>query len=88
MVKTVLTKLENELKGLKQALLVDIPTEIAHAASQGDLSENAEYEQALAKRDMYQAKMVNLEKRISELASLNVTNLPKDRAAYGSSLTL
>lgn len=88
MVKTVLTKLENELKGLKQALLVDIPTEIAHAASQGDLSENAEYEQALAKRDMFQAKMVNLEKRISELASLNVTNLPKDRAAYGSSLTL
>lgn len=88
MVKTVLTKLENELRGLKQALLVDIPTEIAHAASQGDLSENAEYEQALAKRDMFQAKMVNLEKRISELASLNVTNLPKDRAAYGSSLTL
>ncbi len=88
MVKTVLAKLENELKSLKQALLVDIPAEIAHAASQGDLSENAEYEQALAKRDMYQAKMVHLEKRISELASLDVGNLPRDRAAYGSRLTL
>lgn len=88
MVKNVLNKLENDLKALKQALLVDIPAEIAHAASQGDLSENAEYEQALAKRDMFQAKVVNLEKRITEVASLNVTNLPKDRVAYGSQVKL
>ena len=41
MPKHVLAKLEAELKVLKQALLVDIPKEIASAASQGDLSENA-----------------------------------------------
>lgn len=88
MPKHVLAKLEHDLRDLKQALLVDIPAEIAHAAAQGDLSENAEYEQALAKRDMYQAKMVAMEKRIAEVATLDITRLPKDKAAYGSRVTL
>ena len=88
MPKHVLAKLEAEVKALKQALLVDIPKEIAAAASQGDLSENAEYEQALAKRDMFQAKLVAVEKRITEVASLDVSRLPKDRIAYGSNVKL
>jgi len=88
MPKHVLAKLETDLRNLKQALLVDIPKEIANAASQGDLSENAEYEQALAKRDMYQSKVVSMEKRIAEVATLDVTRLPKDRVAYGSKVTL
>jgi len=88
MPKHVLAKLEHELKEIKQALLVDIPQEIARAAGQGDLSENAEYEQALAKRDMFQNKMVVLEKRIAEVASLDISRLPKGRAAYGSEVTI
>ena len=88
MPKHVLAKLECDLKVLKQALLIDIPKEIASAASQGDLSENAEYEQALAKRDMYQNKVVTLEKRIAEVASLDLNRLPKDRVAYGTRVTL
>lgn len=88
MPKHVLAKLETDLRNLKQALLVDIPKEIASAASQGDLSENAEYEQALAKRDMFQSKVVSMEKRIAEVATLDITRLPKDRAAYGSKVTL
>ena len=88
MPKHVLVKLEKELKDIKQALLVDIPQEIARAAGQGDLSENAEYEQALAKRDMFQNKMVTLEKRIAEVASLDISRLPKSRAAYGSKVTI
>lgn len=88
MPKHVLAKLETDLRNLKQALLVDIPLEIASAASQGDLSENAEYEQALAKRDMYQSKVVSMEKRIAEVATLDITRLPKDRVAYGSKVTL
>jgi len=88
MPKHVLAKLEQELKELRQALLVEIPQEIARAAGQGDLSENAEYEQALAKRDMFQAKVVGMEKRIAELASLDISRLPKDKAAYGSWITV
>ena len=88
MPKHVLAKLENELKAVKNALLNEIPQEIARAAGQGDLSENAEYEQALAKRDMFQSKMVNIEKRIAELASLDIARLPKNRAAYGSVITI
>ncbi len=88
MPKHVLAKLEAEYKVLKHALLEDIPREIGQAASQGDLSENAEYEQALSKRDMFQTKLVAMEKRISEIASLDVGRLPKDKAAYGSRITL
>jgi len=88
MPKHVLAKLEADLKVLKHALLVEIPKEIAHAASQGDLSENAEYEQALAKRDIYQNKVVTMEKRIAEVASLDISRLPKDRVAYGTRVTL
>ena len=44
--------------------------------------------QALAKRDMYQNKMVTLEKRIAEVASLDISRLPKTRAAYGSKVTI
>ncbi|MBK8727705.1 MAG: GreA/GreB family elongation factor [Holophagaceae bacterium] len=88
MPKHVLVKLESDLKELRNALLNEIPQEIARAASQGDLSENAEYEQALAKRDMFQSKVVAMEKRISEVATLDITRLPKDRVAYGSHVTL
>jgi transcription elongation factor GreA len=88
MPKHVLAKLEADLKELKQALLVDIPKEIASAASQGDLSENAEYEQALAKRDIYQNKVVSMEKRIAEVASLDISRLPRDKVAYGTRVTL
>jgi len=88
MPKHVLAKLEAEHKVLKHALLEEIPKEIAQAASQGDLSENAEYEQALSKRDMFQTKLMALEKRITEIASLDVGRLPKDKAAYGSRITL
>ena len=86
--KHVLLKLEAELRELKNTLLNEIPKEIGHAAAQGDLSENAEYEQALAKRDMFQNKVVNLEKRIAEVATLDIDRLPRDRAAYGSSVKL
>ena len=73
MPKHVLAKLEVELKALKQALLIDIPKEIASAASQGDLSENAEYEQALAKREN---ELRQLEQRLTTLQG----TLDKDRA--------
>jgi transcription elongation factor GreA len=86
--KQVLEKLEADRRALKQALLVDIPKEIAAAASQGDLSENADYELALSKRDTFQAKLVALEQRIGEVASLNVTRLPRGEIAYGSRVRL
>jgi transcription elongation factor GreA len=88
MPKHVLLKLEAELRELKNTLLTEIPKEIAAAAAQGDLSENAEYEQALAKRDMYQNKVVNMEKRIAQVATMDIDRLPKDSVAYGSTIKL
>ena len=81
-------KLRAELQHLKSVERPNVIAAIAEARSHGDLSENAEYEQALSKRDMFQAKLVAMEKRISEIASLDVGRLPKDKAAYGSRITL
>ena len=81
-------KLKEELKILKSVERPEVIAAIAEARAQGDLSENAEYEQALAKRDMYQSKVVALEKRITEISSLDTSRLPKDKAAYGSELTV
>jgi len=41
-----------------------------------------------AKRDMYQNKVVVLEKRIAEVASLDLDRLPKNKVAYGTRVTL
>jgi len=88
MPKHVLAKLEAEHKVLKHALLEEIPREIAQAASQGDLSENAEYEQALSKRDMFQTKLMTLERRITEIASPDWGRPPKETAPNGRRNTL
>ena len=80
--------LKEELQRLKSVERPAVINAIAEARAQGDLSENAEYEQALAKRDMFQNKLVTLEKRISEVASLDISRLPKSRAAYGSKITI
>ena len=60
--------LKQELHRLKTRERHDVIAAIAEARSHGDLSENAEYEQALAKRDIYQNKVVTMEKRIATVA--------------------
>ena len=37
---------------------------------------------------MFQNKLVTLEKRIAEVASLDISRLPKSRVAYGSKITI
>ena len=80
--------LKKDLEYLRNTKRPKILTAIEEARAHGDISENAEYEQALAKRDIYQNKVVAMEKRIAEVASLDINRLPKDKAAYGSRLTL
>src|SRR6201990_1333370 len=77
-------KLQDELDALEHELNVDLPKEIGVARAHGDLSENAEYKYAKERQGYVNAKIGQLKKRMGDLGMLNLTNIPKDRAGYGS----
>src|SRR5450631_1665069 len=81
-------KLQHELDAFEHELNVDLPKEIAVARAHGDLSENAEYKYAKERQRFVEARLSQLHKRMGDLSMLNLQNLPKDRAAYGSRLTV
>jgi len=58
------------------------------ARAHGDLSENAEYKFAKERQGYVNAKISQLKKRMGDLGMLNLSNIPKDRAGYGSRLTV
>lgn len=81
-------KLQEEIDHLSHELNVELPKEIAVARAHGDLSENAEYKFAKERQGFVNAKIGQLKKRMGELGMLNLSNLPKDRSAYGSRLVV
>jgi transcription elongation factor GreA len=81
-------KLLEEIDHLSHELNVDLPKEIAVARAHGDLSENAEYKYAKERQGFVNARISQLKSRLGDLGMLNLTNIPKDRAGYGSRLTV
>jgi len=77
-------KLEEEIRALERELAHELPKEIKKAAAMGDLSENAEYHMAKQRQELVNARLGQLKKRMSELALVNLTNIPRDRIAFGS----
>ncbi len=88
MTEAIKQKLRNELEVLETELRVHLPREIKRAKEFGDLRENAEYHAALARQQFVQARIRDLRQRISEISSIDLSNIPRDRAAYGSTLVL
>src|SRR5947209_14434537 len=81
-------KLQQELNDLDEELRVHLPREIKRAKEFGDLRENAEYHAALARQQYVQARIQQLRQRLSEISSIDLSKIPRDRAAYGSTLVL
>ena len=81
-------KILDEIDQLSHELNVELPKEIAVARAHGDLSENAEYKYAKERQGYVNARIAQLKKRMGDLGMLNLTNIPKDRAGYGSRLTV
>src|SRR5437899_7157237 len=77
-------KLQEEINTLEHELTHELPKEIKKAVAMGDLSENAEYHMAKQRQEFVNARLGQLKKRMSELALVNLTNIPKDRVAFGS----
>ena len=81
-------KLEEEIKALEYELTNELPKEIKKAVAMGDLSENAEYHMAKQRQVFVNARLGQLKKRVGELAMVDLTNIPTDCAAFGSTVTV
>jgi transcription elongation factor GreA len=81
-------RLQAELDELESELRVHLPREIKRAKEFGDLRENAEYHAALARQQLVQARIRDLRQRLSEVSSIDLSQLPHDKVAYGSTVIL
>jgi len=79
-------KLEEEIRTLEHELKHELPAEIKKAVALGDLSENAEYHMAKQRQEFVNARLGQLKKRMAEFALVNLSNIPKDRVAFGSTV--
>ena len=84
----VKAKLQEELAALEEELHFKLPKEIQKAREFGDLRENAEYKAALERQSIVKARMRQILDRIDEVQSIDVSKIPTDRAAYGSTVVL
>src|SRR3984957_11054459 len=81
-------KLQDEIAVLEHELHTELPKEIKVARAHGDLSENAEYKYAKERQSYVAARLGQLHQRMADISMMNLTNLPKDRAAYGSRIVV
>jgi len=81
-------RIQQEIDQLEHELNVELPKEIAVARAHGDLSENAEYKFAKERQGFVNARIGHLKKRLGDLGMLNLTNIPKDRSGYGSTIVV
>ena len=88
MKQAIIKKLDDELLISQKELQVDIPKAILTAREHGDLKENAEYKAAKERQTFLQARISLLQKRISDVTSLDIERIPKDRSGLGSTLFL
>lgn len=81
-------KLQDELDLLEHELHFELPKAIQHAREFGDLKENAEYKAAKERQSMVQARLSQLQQRLIEVDSIDLTKIPTDSIAYGSRVVL
>lgn len=79
-------KLEEEIRVLEHELNHELPKELKKAVAMGDLSENAEYHMAKQRQEFVRARLGQLKKRMADLSLVNMANIPRDKAALGSTI--
>jgi transcription elongation factor GreA len=84
----LLKRFEDEIQALNRELKHDLPKEIQKAREYGDLRENAEYHAAKERQRLVESQISLLQKRVSDIALMNLDKLPRDRAAFGSTVEL
>src|SRR3977135_2287988 len=82
----LIKKFEDEIQALNHELKLELPKEIKRARELGDLRENAEYQAAKERQRLVESRISMLQKRVAEIAMINVDRIPTDRAGFGSTV--
>lgn len=77
-------KLKAQLDNMKHVDMPQIAEQIAQARGYGDLSENAEFDAAVEAQGMLQAKINDLQDKLSRAFIVDKTTMPTDRVVFGS----
>jgi transcription elongation factor GreA len=77
-------KLQDEIAALEYELRNELPREILKARAHGDLSENAEYHAAKERQGLVNARLGQLQKRLSDFAMIDMSKIPHGRVGLGS----
>jgi len=77
-------KLKAQLDQMKNEDMSRIAEQIAQARGYGDLSENAEFDAAVEAQGMLQARINDLQNKLSRAYIVDKTNMPTDRVVFGS----
>ena len=80
--------LEAEIKHLKAVERPRIIKQIADARTHGDLSENAEYHAAKEQQGITEARVADLEDKLSRADIIDVSKLKGDQVMFGATVTL
>lgn len=80
--------LQDEIKHLKTVERPRIIKAIAEARAHGDLSENAEYHAAKEQQGMTEARVAELEDKLSRAEVIDISNLSGDTIKFGATVTL
>jgi len=81
-------KLMKELKYLKTVRSRELSKAIGRAREQGDISENAEYDAAKEAQGLNEKRIVELEEKLANAQILDDSNIAKDKAFIGATVTL
>src|SRR5215469_5638538 len=82
------SQLQKQIAQLEHELAHELPAEIKKAVAMGDLSENAEYHMAKQRQEFVNARLGQLKRRMAELSLVNLANIPRDKAGFGSTVVV
>ncbi len=88
MIEELRAKLMAEAEALNHELQVTLPATLEKALEHGDLRENADYQAAIERQGVAAARLEQVRSRLHKLSDIDLTQLPTDRVALGSKLTV
>ena len=81
-------KLQTQLESLKTSERQKIAKAIGEARAQGDISENAEYDAAKEAQAHNEARIAELETKLTNVRIIENENIPSDKVFIGAVVTL
>jgi transcription elongation factor GreA len=88
MLEELKARLRGEMERLTHELTVVLPAEIRRAVEMGDLRENSEYKAALERQQFVQARLGQLNQRLSKLGAIEMDQIPTDKVGLGSKVVV